>query len=127
APEPPPEPAAPAAADPSLVPAAAAPEAAPEPPSKWAKCEAPPVGMACIPGGAAVIGDDHHDDKEKPRHSVEVSTFYLDKNEVTNKQYEDCEKAKACPKRPNVDPAFLAADLPAVPVSWPGARAYCIW
>ncbi|MEZ4313395.1 MAG: SUMF1/EgtB/PvdO family nonheme iron enzyme [Polyangiaceae bacterium] len=100
---------------------------APEPPSKWAKCEAAPVGMVCIPGGPAVMGSDEHEAREKPRHAIEVSTFYLDRYEVTNERYEACEKAGACPARILPDKTFLAVDQPAVPVTWFAARAYCQW
>jgi formylglycine-generating enzyme required for sulfatase activity len=83
--------------------------------------------MACVPGGPAVIGSDDKNQKEKPRHTVEVSTFYIDKYEVTNRQYDECYQAKACPRKANVDPAFLQPDQPAVPVTWYGAHAYCVW
>jgi formylglycine-generating enzyme required for sulfatase activity len=97
------------------------------PPSKWAACEDPPVGMVCVPGGAAIMGSNDHEAREKPEHSIEVSTFYLDKYEVTNKQYEACEHAGVCPARIMPDKTFLHADQPAVPVTWFGARAYCNW
>ena len=105
----------------------APPPPAPEPPSKWAACEAAPAGMVCIPGGTAVIGSNDHEAREKPEHTVEVSTFYLDRYEVTNAEYEACEKAGACPARILPDRTFLAANQPAVPVTWFGARAYCQW
>jgi formylglycine-generating enzyme required for sulfatase activity len=140
-PTPPPErPTAPALppAPPATAPqptAEIAPTAAPAPPpppvaeapGKYAKCEAPPAGMACVPGGPAVIGSDDKKFREKPRHSVEISTFYIDKYEVTNKQYEDCYKAKACPFRAGVDPRFLEPNQPAVPVTFMAAQAYCLW
>jgi formylglycine-generating enzyme required for sulfatase activity len=98
----------------------------PEPPSRWAKCEAPPVGMACVPGGNAVIGSADIP-REAPVHTVEVSTFYVDKYEVRNKDYEACEKAKVCPERVLPDSTFTGADQPAVPLQWPMAHAYCVW
>lgn len=114
-----------ASADTSAAPAPAAPE--PAAPSKYAACEAPPAGMVCIPGGAAVVGSNDHEAREKPEHTVQVSTFYLDKYEVTNKLYEACEAAGACPARILPDKTFLSASQPAVPVTWFGARAYCSW
>src|SRR5262249_35030132 len=108
----------------------AAPAPAPppeEPPSRFAKCERPPLGMACVPGGAAGIGADDKGPKEKPRPAVEGSTVYIYRYEVTNGQSEACYQAKACPRRANVDPAFTAPRLPAVPITWYGARAYCVW
>ena len=133
-PQPPPKPtvapvvtAAPTATATAVAPAEPAPPAPIEPPSKWAACESPPVGMACVPGGAAVIGADDHEAREKPKHSVEVSTFYLDKHEVTNKEYSVCEAAKVCPTRILPEKPFLADNQPAVPITWYGARAYCAW
>jgi sulfatase modifying factor 1 len=109
----------------TAAPTTAPEEPPPEPPSRWARCEAAPVGMVCIPGGSATIGDDTHRKNERPRHEVEVSTFYLDKTEVTNAAYEVCEKAGVCPKRILPDKTFLGASQPAVPVTWAGAEAYC--
>lgn len=99
----------------------------PETPSKWAKCEAPPAGMACVPGGNAVIGS-AATPLEGPQHTVEISTFYVDKHEVTNGEYEACEKAKVCPPRaPAPEAALAGAKQPAVPLQWSMAHAYCVW
>lgn len=81
----------------------------------------------CIPGGPAVIGSDTERPNERPRHQVEISTFYLDRFEVTNEQYARCEKAGACPRRIAPDPSFLAPTQPAVPLTWHAASAYCGW
>lgn len=106
--------------------ASAAPEPPPETPSKWAKCETPPPDMVCIAGGPAVIGS-NASPREGPVHTVELSTFYVDKYEVRNKEYEACEKAKVCTERILPDRTFLGADQPAVPLTWPMAHAYCVW
>ncbi len=99
----------------------------PETPSKWAKCEAPPAGMACVPGGVAVIGS-AASPLESPQHTVEISTFYVDKHEVTNAEYEACEKAKVCAARtPAPDAALAGAKQPAVPLQWSMAHQYCVW
>ncbi|MFO0591975.1 MAG: SUMF1/EgtB/PvdO family nonheme iron enzyme [Polyangiaceae bacterium] len=111
----------------AAVTAAPAPDAPAAPPSKWAACENAPVGMVCVPGGPAIIGSNDHEAREKPQHTVEVSTFYIDRYEVTNKQYVACEDAGVCPKRIMPDKMFLHDDQPAVPVTWFGARAYCNW
>jgi len=95
--------------------------------SKYAPCEAPPKGMVCVPGGPAVIGSDDERPNERPRHEVEISTFYIDRYEVTNADYEACEKAGACPPRILPDRTFLGPNQPAVPVTWHAARDYCAW
>jgi formylglycine-generating enzyme required for sulfatase activity len=117
---------APAVAPPAASSAAPAPAPA-APPSKYAACEAPPVGMACIPGGPAVIGTEDAGPREKPRHTVEVSTFYIDRFEVTNRQYAECEKAAKCPVRITPEPSFNMPEQPAVPLTWNAAHAYCVF
>lgn len=44
--------------------------------------------MVLIPGGSFMMGDDNGQDMEKPVHAVEVSSFYMDKYEVTLEDYE---------------------------------------
>jgi hypothetical protein len=83
--------------------------------------------MVCIPGGPAVVGSAEHEARERPPHTVEIATFYLDRYEVTNAAYEACERARACPPRVLPDKAFLAPEQPAVPITWHGAHAYCLW
>ncbi|MBW2459548.1 MAG: SUMF1/EgtB/PvdO family nonheme iron enzyme, partial [Deltaproteobacteria bacterium] len=103
------------------------PEDGAEPASKYARCETPPKGMVCVPGGPAVIGSDDARPNERPRHEVEVSTFYIDRHEVTNADYQACETAGACPGRILPDRTFLGPTQPAVPVTWRAARDYCAW
>ena len=84
--------------------------------------------MVCIPGGAAVIGSDDGAELERPRHTVEISTFYIDQREVDNAAYAACEDAGACPRRLILPEAsFMAPDQPALPLTWRMAHAYCLW
>jgi len=46
----------------------------------------PPEGMVLIPGGPFAMGT--HGGEDNPLHDVVVSTFYLDRTEVTNAQYQ---------------------------------------
>ena len=99
-------------------------------PPDYASCQAAPAGMVCIPGGPAVIGSNDHFPMEKPRHEVEVSTFYIDKTEVTNKAYEQCEQAGGCKKDRQVLfgwGEFMKPDSPAIAITWEHANAYCQW
>jgi len=82
--------------------------------------------MVCIPAGPAVIGSDETR-REKPRHEVTLSAFYIDRHEVTNADYEACVKAKGCPVRIPPEPKFNQPQQPAVPLSWKMAHAYCRW
>ena len=77
-----------------------------------------------------MVGADDKLPAEKPRHTVEVSTYYIDQREVTNGAYAACEASGFCPKRDLVMPLyepFLADDLPAIPISYSRARKYCTW
>ena len=46
-----------------------------------------------------MIGADDGTEAERPKHTVELSTFYMDRTEVPNADYAECEKAKVCPRR----------------------------
>lgn len=84
--------------------------------------------MVCIPGGDGVIGSDDHHPQERPRHSVTLSTFYLDRHEVTNRDYQACERAGACEKTRQILfgwSDFQGPDQPAIAVTWEHAEAYC--
>jgi len=83
--------------------------------------------MVCIPAGKAIIGSSTALPNEHPRHTVELSTYYVDKYEVTNEQYAACEKAGGCPKRILSDPSFNQPRQPAVPLQWAYAHAFCLW
>ena len=51
----------------------------------------PPQGMVFIPAGEFVMGGRSEQalPREFPRHTVRVSSFYMDKNEVTNRQFSE--------------------------------------
>ena len=67
---------------------------------------------------------------ERPQHEVNVKSFYMDKYEVTNKQYKEFVDAtgRAEPRHweNGVYPAGYG-DHPVVYVSWFDAEAYCQW
>lgn len=93
------------------------------------------VEMVLIPAGVFSMGSDNGEDDEKPPHAVSVPSFYLDKNEVTNKLYKACVDAGECmapqtlssATRPNYfgNPEF--DDYPVIFVNWAQAKAYCAW
>lgn len=116
-------------------------------------CPAPPAGMTCVPGGPSVIGRDGADTgetwpqpsatdyqgyhspslhaKETPRININISTFYIDINEVTSEEFDRCVKTGFCKRHPHYDNhlynGFREAKQPAVPVNWEQANAYCRW
>lgn len=109
---------------------------------------APPSDMACIPGGAYLMGSRsavHSTDSDAtfPEHLVQLSPFFLDTHEVTVKQVRDLLASGAldpelAPKLPDPNPnAFAGAcsylglsdakndAFPANCMSWETARAVC--
>jgi formylglycine-generating enzyme required for sulfatase activity len=89
-----------------------------------AACLTPPAGMACVPGGPAILGDD--DDKAaRPKRVVTLSTFYIDTTEVSRADYQRCVDAKGCKALLPIK-ADVATDLP-VQLAWKDANSYCGW
>lgn len=95
----------------------------------------PTAGMILIPGGTFKMGSLIGDSNEQPVHEVTLSSFYLDKFEVTNAQYKLCVASGTC--QPPVqsysrtrdsyydDPIYT--NFPVIYVNWQMARAYCEW
>ena len=48
----------------------------------------PPKGMAFIPAGTFMMGSEHGSSDGKPTHSVTLGPFFIDKFEVTQKEFE---------------------------------------
>jgi formylglycine-generating enzyme required for sulfatase activity len=94
--------------------------------------------MVLIPGGTFQMGATGWHGDSIPVHSVALDSFYLDKFEVTNRQYLVFVKATGhrSPAHAN-DPSFdfwqktsfpeEIADQPVVNVSWDDAAAYAKW
>lgn len=87
--------------------------------------------MVLIPAGEFLRGSIEDDslasDDEKPQRLLYLDTFWIDKTEITNAQYQLCREAGAC-----TDPMaqlndFTAGQLPVVGVDWEQARNYCEW
>jgi sulfatase modifying factor 1 len=61
-------------------------------------------------------------------HPVTLSSFELDRTEVTVASYERCASAGACaPAELGADPRFTGPDLPVTHVRWNDAVDYCRW
>ena len=75
------------------------------------------IEMVLIPKGEFTMGDNRGEDDEKPAHKVQISAFYMDKYEVTQKSYEGMMGR---------NPAkFKGPDKPVERVSWFSAVKYC--
>lgn len=114
-----------------------------------------PGGMVAVPGGKTVLGRgpgaamkrnpgsrvvyekwDHETSRvvmgnDTPAYEVELSTFFIDKYEVTNEEYDKCVSAGACTRfrnyRHHLYNGFRGPKQPAVPVTWEMAFDYCKW
>ena len=96
-------------------------------------------GMSCIPGGPFIRGSEaprtckqgevRRIPAAKPNHKpvteVHVSTFYMDKTEVTYAAYQRCVKAGQCRRRRPAYNDYNRAQQPMVGVTWYEANQYC--
>jgi formylglycine-generating enzyme len=72
----------------------------------------PPPDMVRIPGGAFLMGSDHHYAEEAPAHKVRVPGFWMDRHAVTNAQFQRFVEATG---------HVTLAERPANPEDYPGA------
>lgn len=101
------------------------------------------VEMAEIPAGSFIMGSEDGEFDERPLHNVELDSFYMDRYEVTNLQYQNFIAAnpywqKGKPKLDETDGNYLKdwnraeflegkENYPVVYISWYAASAYCKW
>ena len=87
--------------------------------------------MLLVGAGEFTMGDDAHQDDEKPAHKVTLPDFYIDKFEVSNEQYKKfCDATKhAYPTDPWWDTQYFKAHpkSPVLGVNWDDANAYAKW
>ena len=87
--------------------------------------------MLLVKAGEFIMGDDNHEQNEKPAHKVTLPDYYIDKFEVTNAQYKKfCDETKRpYPTNPHWDPQYFSnnPDAPVVGVNWNDAAAYARW
>jgi len=107
----------------------------PKPPVKPGEEYHPPKTqggpMLLVPAGQFGMGcyqevDATCDEDEKPFHQVDLKGFLMDKDEVSQADYDECVKAGSCPSN-SMFPAPPDPQLPAVGVSWDQAKKYCEW
>ena len=119
-------------------------DAQPPPPPPWPDA-APPdaqvcstdtsaaqVEMVAVPAGAYMMGcnsaiDSTCSGDENPYHQVTLSTFSIDKTEVTQRAYKACVDACACMYPAELFDPANKPNYPVVGVTWMQARAFCQW
>jgi formylglycine-generating enzyme required for sulfatase activity len=91
--------------------------------------------LVYVPAGEFTMGSDNGNDN-KPAHTVYLDTFWIDRTEVTNKQYKACVDAGTCEppsdKSSFTHPSYYGNpefdNYPVVYVSWDKANRYCeVW
>lgn len=105
----------------------------------------PPEGMVAVPAGEFIMGTDEVDEThfaeeqgivkpwlvdEGPAHKVHLPLYYIDRTEVTNRQYAEFLQATNRPAPEHWENGTYpkGSDLyPAVMVPWQQAQEYCIW
>ncbi len=113
-----------------------------EAPTPSSESPAPPAGenaaeraadgmvMILIPAGEFLMGSEEWpaSKAEKPRHTVYLDEYWIDRTEVTNAQYRLCVEAGVCAAPFSWDDANFNGDAqPVAGVSWEDARTYCEW
>jgi len=97
-----------------------------------------------IQGGTFTMGAEQGagEQDEQPAHTIQVSTFTIDKNEITMAQYDSCATARHCTpahyddgrcvmwtpggfRNVLVPQAYRDPQFPAICVSWSQAQQYC--
>ncbi|OGS18444.1 MAG: hypothetical protein A3J83_07685 [Elusimicrobia bacterium RIFOXYA2_FULL_40_6] len=88
------------------------------------------IGMVFIPSGHSVIGTNDGFEQEKPRHVVYIKGYFMDKYEVTNKQYKifiDATKRAAPFHWVNGEYLRNTENYPVTNVTYFDAAAYSAW
>jgi formylglycine-generating enzyme len=88
--------------------------------------------MVLVPGGTFTMGNDHGESVEAPAHTVRLSTFYIDKHEVTNRQFRTFlgDKYRGRPPGNSLSDDKIreqSADAPAVLVTYRDAETFVLW
>jgi len=88
--------------------------------------------MVLIPEGPFTMGSAEGDPDEAPEHQVYLKSYYIDKKEVTQADYDRFLRMTkrhkpGFPVFEDDQSKILKPELPAIGVSWSDAEAYCKW
>lgn len=82
--------------------------------------------MAFVPGGPFRMGAAQPNGNRLPMRRVDIGPFYIDRFEVTRRDYAACVDAGVCAP-PKAFPNETSPNQPIVGVRWTDAWAYCGW
>jgi formylglycine-generating enzyme required for sulfatase activity/regulator of sirC expression with transglutaminase-like and TPR domain len=113
----------------------------PQMPLKSINTNLPNDGMVEIPAGFFIMGSNDHGEDEKPEHKVFLDSYYIDKYEVSAKQYAEFLNQTQDTKGIGINNKFSTVvatkgkyhtregfeNYPVNLVNWHGAKAYCKW
>jgi serine/threonine-protein kinase len=103
----------------------------PQPPAPEPQPAASPEGMVRIPSGKFMMGRNDGSTDEGPAHEVEVKSFFLDAQEVTNQDYKKFVDAtgRPAPRHWKFNGSYVPdeARYPVTYVTWEDATAYAKW
>src|SRR6185295_12848170 len=90
---------------------------------------AQPEGMVVIPAGEFWMGAEDGLKDARPLHRVYLSSYWLDKYEVTNARYRQCVEGGGCtpPKDRQAFDDLERAQHPVTNITWNQARSFCQW
>ncbi|MHC1783642.1 MAG: bifunctional serine/threonine-protein kinase/formylglycine-generating enzyme family protein [Anaerolineaceae bacterium] len=83
--------------------------------------------MLYVPAGEFEMGSSDRFENERPTHNVILSAFWIDKYEVTNKQYNKCVDSGICRQSYCQEGHFSDENQPVVCVDWEASKEYCEW
>ncbi len=90
----------------------------------------PPKGMVYIPSGRFIMGTNNRWDDEGPEYVVYLSGYFIDKYEVTNREYKKFVDATGHKIPKHWESGTYeegTGDFPVVYVAWAEAKAYALW
>lgn len=84
--------------------------------------------MVRVPNGKYTLGTKFFHDSQ-PKHEIELSSFWIGRYPVTNREYDKYLQANPNARRPRFsrDNRFNGAQQPVVGISWDEASDYCRW
>jgi formylglycine-generating enzyme required for sulfatase activity len=89
----------------------------------------PPAGMVLIPAGEFLMGIENGPADARPQRRIFLSSYWIDRYEVTNAQYRACVMSGVCtpPKDRSAFDDHRNAQHPVTDVTWLQAREFCQW